>query len=263
MNKNLVLILIVSAILACGCVSTQTMTPVASEDLILSTEPIVMKEFHEQDISVLVLNNNTSQPIDSVRVSSFGPFAVLGDSSYINIPATKQATVNARIQAPAFDSVEETTMLTVSYASGLDEEEKPVIQTKNIPVKTVVLPDAKLQFVGFAADIDDLLAAPPVSTWEAEKGENVTIKFSVKNDGQTTIAADSLVVLVDIDNELIGGNANFTITQSMARGGTSYTRGVEIPILEDAPNGETDVYVRLMQGEHLIDSQSLVLKVKL
>ncbi|WP_135611406.1 hypothetical protein [Methanococcoides sp. AM1] len=263
MNKNIGIIIIVLAILASGCVSTATIAPVGSEDLILSTKPIVMKEFQEQDISVLVLNNNTSQPIDSVRVSSFGPFTILGDSSDINIPATKKATISARIQAPAFDSVEDTTMLTISYASGLDEEEKPVIQTKNIPVQTVVLPDASLQFVGFVEDIDNLLATPPVSSWEAEKGENVTIKFSVKNNGQTTIAADSLIVLVDIENELIGGNGSFNITQAMARGGTSYTRGVEIPVLDDAPNGETDVYIRLMQGDYLIDSQSLVLKVKL
>ncbi|NYT19570.1 MAG: hypothetical protein GKC08_04685 [Methanosarcinales archaeon] len=263
MNKNLGLILIVLAILVSGCVSTTTISPVSSEDLILSTGSIVMKEFQEKDISVLVLNNNTSQPIDSVRVSSFGPFTILGENSELNIPATKQATVNARIEAPAFDSVEDTTMLTLSYTSGLDENEKPVIQTKSIPVQTVVLPDAKLQFVGFAQSIDDLLAAPPVSSWEAEKGENVTVKFSVKNNGQTTIDGNTLIVFVDIENELIGGNASFNITQAMARSGTSYTRGVELPILEDAPNGETDVSVRLMQEDHLIDSQSLVLKVKL
>ncbi|WP_048205487.1 hypothetical protein [Methanococcoides methylutens] len=263
MNKNIGLIFIALAILASGCVSTTTISPVTSGDLIVSTEPIVMKEFQEQQISVIVLNNNTSQPIDSVSVSSFGLFTVLGDTSNINIPATKQATVNARIQAPAFDSVEDTTMLTISYTSGLDEDEKPVIQTKNIPVQTVVLPDAELQFVGFVEDIDNLLATPPVSTWEAEKGENVTVKFSVKNSGQSTIPADSLVVYIDIENELIGGNASFNITQAMARGGTSYTRGVELLILEDAPNGETDVSVTLMQGDYVLDTQSLVLKVKL
>lgn len=263
MNKTLGLILIVLAILVSGCVSTTTMTPVGSEDLIVSTEPIVIKEFQEQDISVLVLNNNTTQPIDSVSVGFFDTFTILGPISEMNIPASNKAIVNVRIKAPAFDSVENTTMLTLSYASGLDEKEKPIIQTKSVPVRTVVLPNATLQFVGFAQGMDKLRAAPPASSWEATKGENVTVTFSIKNRGQTTIDEDTLVVLVDIENKQIGGNASFNITQAMARSGTSYTSGIELPILEDAPNGETDVYVRLMKGDYLIDSQSLVLKVKL
>jgi len=263
MNKALGLILIVLAILASGCVSTTTIMPVGSEDLIVSTEPIIIKEFQEQDISVLVFNNNTTQPIDSVSVGSFDSFTILGPISEMNIPASKQATVNARIVAPAFDSVENTTMLTLSYASGLDEKEKPIIQTKTVPVQTVVLPDAALQFVGFAQGMDKLREAPPASSWEAAKGENVTVTFSIKNRGQTTIDGDTLFVLVDIENKQIGSNASFNITQAMARSGTSYTRGIELPILEDAPNGETDVYVRLMKGDYLLDSQSLVLKIKL
>ena len=46
-----------------------------------------------------------------------------------------------------------------------------------------------------------------VSTWEAQKGENATVKFSVKNQGQSTIDGNSMYVVVDIENKLIGNNA--------------------------------------------------------
>ncbi len=154
-------------------------------------------------------------------------------------------------------------MLVLSYASGIDEKEKPIIKTKVVPVQTVILPDAKLQFLGFAQGMDKLRASPPVSTWETEKGKNVTVTFSVKNHGQSTIIGNSMYVLVDIENKLIGNNASVNITEPMAKGGTSYTLGVQLPILGDAPNGETNVYVKLMKGDYLLDSQTLVLKVKL
>ena len=153
--------------------------------------------------------------------------------------------------------------LVLSYASGADENEKPIIKTKVVPVQTDIMPDAKLQFVGFAESMDKLRASPPVSTWEAGRGKNVTVKFSVKNHGQSTIIGNSMYVLVDIENKLIGSNASINITESMAKAGTSYTRGVQLPILGDAPNGETNVYVKLMKGDYLLDSQPLVLKVKL
>jgi len=261
MKKFLALILLVSVIFVSGCESTTA--PIDSEDLGVSTEPLVIKEFNEQDVSVFVLNNNSAQAIDAVSVSSFDPFTIVGSSSQVNIPAGKRASVSFRVMAPSFAGVENTSILILSYASGIDEEGKPVIRTKAVPVQTVVLPDAKLQFVGFAESIDKLRAAPPVSTWETEKGKNVTVKFSVKNHGQTTITGGSMYVLFDIENKLIGGNASINITEAMAKGGTSYTWGVELPVLNDAPNGETDVYVNLMQGDYLIDSQTLVLKVKL
>jgi hypothetical protein len=153
--------------------------------------------------------------------------------------------------------------LVLSYTSGVNEEGKPVLKTKVVPVQTIILPDVRLQFVGFAESMDNLLAAPPVSTWETEKGKNITVKFSVKNQGQSTIIGDSMYVLVDIENKLIGSSASVNITEGMAKAGTSYTRGVQLPILKDAPNGETNVYVKLMKGDYLLDSQTLVLRVKL
>ncbi len=264
MKKFLTLILLVSIIFISGCASTEkTNSPVNPEDLAVSTEPLVIKEFNEQDISVNVLNNNSTQAIDSVSVSSFDPFTIVGTSSQINIPAKNEASLSFKVMAPAFDKAENTSMLTLSYTSGLDKEEKPIIKTKVLPVQTVVLPDAKLQFVGFAESMDNLRASPPVSTWETKKGENITVKFSVKNHGQTTIAGDSMYVTVDIENKLIGNSSRVNITEAMAKGGTSYTRGTELPILKDAPNGETNVYVNLMKGDYLLDSQTLVLKVKL
>lgn len=261
MKKVLALVLLVSAILASGCVST-TEAPVGPEDLIVSTEPLVIKEFQEQDVSVIVFNNNSKLAIDSVSISSFDPFTIVGPGSMVNIPAGKQATLNFKVMAPAL-GVENSSVLVLSYASGIDEEEKPIIRTKAVPVETVVLSDARLQFVGFAESMEKLRVPPPVSTWAVERGGNVTVTFSVKNQGQSTISRESTYVLVDIENKMIGDNASFNINQSMAKGGTSYTRGLELPIMKDAPNGETNVYVNLYEGEYLLDFQTLVLKVKL
>jgi len=262
MKKLLALMLLISVIFISGCTSTtKTSSPVSPEDLAVSIEPLVMKEFNEQGISVDVSNNNSTQAIDFVSVSSFDPFTIVEPSSQVNIPAKGKAALSLKIMAPSFD--QNTSMLTLSYSSGIDEEEKPIINTKVVPVQIVVLPDAKLQFVGFAESMDKLRASPPVSTWEAKKGENVTVKFSVKNHGQSNIAGDSMYVVVDIENKLIGNNSTVNITEAMAKGGTSYTRGTELPILKDAPNGETNVYVNLMKGDYLLDTQTLVLKVKL
>jgi hypothetical protein len=262
MKKLLALMLLISVIFISGCASTiKTGSPVSPEELAVSMEPLIMKEFNEQDIFVNVLNNNSTQAIDSVSVSSFDPFTIVGPSTQVNIPAESKAAISFRVMAPSFDK--NTSMLTLSYASGIDENEQPIIRTKVVPVQMVVMPDAKLQFVGFAESMDNLRASPPVSTWEAKKGENATVKFSVKNHGQSTIAGDSMYVVVDIENKLMGNSSTVNITEAMAKGGTSYTRGAELPIKKDAPNGETNVYVNLMKGDYLLDSQTLVLKVKL
>lgn len=262
MKKLLSLLLLISVIIISGCASTiKANSPVSPEELVVSIEPLVMKEFNEQDVSVKVLNNNSTQKIDSVSVSSFDPFTIVGPSPQINIPAESKAALSFRVMAPSFEK--NTSMLTVSYASGIDEKEQPIIRTKVVPVQMVVLPDAKLQFVGFAESMDNLRKSPPVSAWETKKGENITVKFSVKNQGQSTIAGDSMYVVVDIENKMIGNSSTVNITEAMAKGGTSYTRGMELPVQKDAPNGETNVYVNLMKGDYLLDSQTLVLKVKL
>lgn len=262
MKKLLSLLLLISVIIISGCASTiKANSPVSPEELVVSIEPLVMKEFNEQDVSVKVLNNNSTQKIDSVSVSSFDPFTIVGSSPQINIPAESKAALSFRVMAPSFEK--NTSMLTVSYASGTDEKEQPIIRTKVVPVQMVVLPDAKLQFVGFAESMDNLRKSPPVSAWETKKGENITVKFSVKNHGQSTIAGNSMYVVVDIENKMIGNSSTVNITEAMAKGGTSYTRGMELPVQKDAPNGETNVYVNLMKGDYLLDSQTLVLKVKL
>lgn len=262
MKKFLAVILSIFVIFISGCAST-TKSPVSPENLNVTIESLVIKEFNEQDVSALVFNNDTDQAIESVSVSSFDPFKIVGSSSQINIPAGKKAAVSFRVMAPSYNGAENSSKLVLSYASGVNEEGKTVTKTKVVPVQTVVLPDARLQFVGFAESMDKLLASPPVSTWETEKGKNITVKFSVKNQGQSTIMGDSMYVLVDIENKLIGSSSSVNITEGMAKAGTSYTRGVQLPILKDAPNGETNVDVKLMKGDYLLDSQTLVLKVKL
>ncbi|MBU3966133.1 MAG: DUF1659 domain-containing protein [Euryarchaeota archaeon] len=262
--KISVTLLIISMILISGCVST--IDPVNPEDVIASINPITIKEFQEQEISVDVFNNAT-EAIDDVRVASFDTFTVISKGN-VNIPAktkdgASSVTLTARIQAPGFKAAANTTTLTLSYASGKDEKGAPVIRTKTVSVQTTVLPNASLQFVGFVESYEKRGEWTGLNTWTLEKGKNATITFSVKNDGKTTIDKNSLKVVVEIDNKEIGGSDTFIIGEAMAMGGTSYTEAVVLNIKKDAPNGETPVYVKLFMGENLIDSKTLTLKVKL
>src|SRR3990170_5525827 len=259
MMRILIYLLIISAIIISGCV----VKPVSPEDISVSVKPVIMKEYRDQDISFTVLNNAT-EPIDSVKVISLDPFTVLAGGN-VNIPAkTKEGassvTLNAKIQAPGFKMVTGPSTMTLSYASGKDDKGNPVIITKTVPAQITVLPDAKLQLVGFAKSIEELRGAE-VSTWTLEKGKNATITFSVRNDGKTTIDKDTLKVVVEIDNKQIGGSDTLIIDEAMAMSGTSFTEGLVLPVKKDAPNGETPVYVKLFMGDNLLDSKTLTLKV--
>ncbi|KAB2942441.1 MAG: hypothetical protein OIN90_06145 [Candidatus Methanoperedens sp.] len=262
MKKPLMYILLTLVVLLSGCVST--VTPVDPSDITISAAPIQMKEFQEKEISVNVMNNATS-PIDSVSVKSLEPFTVLSGGN-VNIPAREDqpstVLLSAKIQAPGFKDVTGTTTLTVSYDSGKDSKGNLITKTKSIPVNTIVLPDAKLQFVGFVKDINSISEAE-VTTWEASAGDNVTITFSIKNDGRSTIDENTLKVFVDVDNKRMGTNNSLTIGNAMAKGGTSNTLPLQVQVLKNAPNGETDVFVTLMMGDKVIDSKTIKLKVKL
>jgi len=224
-----------------------------------------MKEFQEKEIAVKILNNG-SEPIDSAKAASFDPFTVVSSAS-LNIPArTKEgpspASINVKIQAPGFKTDTNNSALIISYASGKNEKGEPVVSTKSVPVQTIVLPNANLQYVGFVKGLANLSEAE-VTSWEIGKGQNATITFSVKNDGKTTIDKSTLTVLVDIENKEIGSNKTITIREGMAKGGTSYTEGVVLPVFKDAPNGETDVFVTLFIGDKILDSKTIHLKVRL
>lgn len=265
MNRIVAGIVIISAILLSGCVST--LAPVNPDDVLVGITPITIKEFQDKDIEISIANNG-SEAIDSVKVASFDPFTGQPFSSdSLNIPArTKegpsQITMNLKIQAPGFKTDVSNSMLVLSYASGKDDSGKPIIKTKSVPVQATVLPDAKLQFVGFVKGPENKSEAE-VTSWELNKGKNATITFSVRNDGKTTIDKNTLRVMVDITNKEIGSNTNLTIQEGMAKEGTSYTEAVVLPINKDAPNGVTDVLVTLYMGENILDSKTLQLKVAL
>jgi len=262
LNKPLVCILFVPVILLSGCVST--VNPVDPSDITISVAPIEMKEFQEKEIPVNVMNNATS-PIDSVSVKSLESFTIISGGN-VNIPAKtnepSSLVVNAKIAAPGFKDVTNTSTLTLSYDSGKDNKGNPITKTKSVPVQATVLPDAKLQFVGFVRDLNHTTDAE-VTIWEASAGNNVTITFSVKNDGKTTIDENSLKVLVDTDNKRMGTNNSLIIWNAMAKAGTSNTLAIQIQVPKDAPNGETDVNVTLLMGEKVIDSKIIKLRVKL
>ena len=264
MNKNIPYILIIIIILISGCVSDnkKPIEPVSPDEINVEIAPIIIKEFKEQPVSVSILNNAT-ESIDSVTITSLGPFSVLG-STNVNIPGKEdvpiETIINAQINAPGFKSDTANSTLTISYASGRDTKGNPIISTKSVPVQVTILPDAKLETVGFVKDMQNLLD-PRMAEWELHKGENVTISFHTRNEGQTTIDENTLIVSYDVENKRIGGNGTLIIPEAMAKAGTSYTRGLEVPILGDAPNGDTNVYLTLSMNDHIIDTQTLGLKV--
>ncbi|QLC49872.1 hypothetical protein HWN40_06225 [Methanolobus zinderi] len=263
-KKLMTFSLLAALVLISGCTDTTT-EPVDSENVFLEASPVILKEFQEQDISIIVTNNAT-QALEAVKVTGFTPLSVVGAES-VNIEGRTgtepmQSSLNAKVSAPSFETDQNDSALTISYLSGSDSNGKQSTGTKSITVPVTILPDAKLQFVGFVEDMDSL-STPAAESWELRKGENATIKFSVRNDGETTIPGGVLTVVADVDNKLIADQASVPINQSMARKGTSYTKGLQIPINGDAPNGETDVIVKLMYGDMIVDEQTLVLKVKL
>lgn len=265
MNKPILYMLIISTILISGCVST--VNPVDPADIIVNVNPIEIKEFQEQEIGVNVLNNATA-PIDSVSVSSFDKFSIISGGS-VNIPARLKeedkpsaVILNAKVAAPGFNDVTSPTTLTISYSSGMDKKGNPIVKTKSVPVQTVVLPDAKLQFVGFVKGLDNLRDAE-VNAWQASKGENVTISFSVKNEGKTIIEEKTMKVYVDMGTSRMGSNNSLTIGNAMAKGGTSNTLGLQVQVPKDAPNGETEVIVTLKFGDKILDTKTLKFNVKL
>jgi hypothetical protein len=262
MNKPILYMLIISTILISGCVST--INPVEPSDIIVNVNPIEIKEFQEQEIAVNVMNNATAS-IDAVSFSSFDPFTILTGGS-VNIPARtdkpSSVILNANVVAPGFKDVTNMTTLTIQYASGKDDKGNPYIKTKSVPVQTVVLPNATLQFVGFVKGLDNLLGAQ-VNAWEASKGENVTISFSVKNQGKTIIEENTMKVYVEMGTSRMGTNSSLTIGNAMAKGGTSNTLGLQMQVPKDAPNGETEVIVTLKMGDKILDSKTLKFNVKL
>ncbi|WP_342305002.1 hypothetical protein [Methanolobus sp. ZRKC5] len=267
-RKIIVIASLLAMVIISGC--TTTVGPIDSvspENVFIDASPVVIKEFQEQDIS-LKISNNATQSIDSVMVSSYMPFIITGTDS-LNIAGKENAAdtaessiLNSKIMAPAFDTDTNESAVTISYLSGTDDEGLQITKTKSVPVEVTILPDVQLQFLGFVKDMDSLRTTS-AEAWELEAGENATITFSVKNHGQSTVPAGILTVVADVDNKLIADQASMNISEAMARSGTSHTKGMQIPVKDDAPNGETDIYVRLMYGDHIVDEQKLVLKVKL
>ena len=262
-QKIMIIAALLALVLMSGC-TEQTADPVSSENVLLSASPVVIKEFNSQDITLTVTNNAT-QAIDSVQLTGFTPLTVTGTNS-INIPGKagtpESSVLSAQVTAPAYDTDVNDSAMTVSYLSGMDEDGMQIAKTTSVPVDVTILPDVQIQFLGFVKDMDSLRTTASES-WELEAGDNATITFSVKNHGQSTIPAGLLTVVADVDNKLMADQASLNITEAMAKSGTSYTKGIQIPVNDDAPNGETDVYVRLMYGDYIVDEQTLTLTVKL
>ncbi|MEZ5336486.1 MAG: hypothetical protein R2741_15340 [Methanolobus sp.] len=261
-EKLVLLLSLFALVLLSGCAEKQ-IDPVDPDNILVETASVTIREFNEKNVTVTVTNNDV-QAINSVTVAEFTPLTVK-ESSSANLSGKKENTdsfiLDARIVAPAFETSTNGSAVIITYLSGMDEKGRPLQKTKSVPANIVILPDAQLQFLGFVKDKSSLRTNPEES-WELEAGDNATITYSVKNNGQSTIPAGMLTIVAEVDNESIALNASNNFTESIAKSGTSYTKGLDLPVNEDAPDGETDVYVKLMYGNYTVDEQSLLLKVK-
>ena len=261
--KFLVLCAVVLSVTVSGCLSPSEDAETMPEDvLILLISPGVIKlsEAKSATIDVLVANNG-SGPLDELRISSLSGFTVKSDS--INIAAKKRggttpnATISALVTAPSFKDAPNNATLVLTYKSNGEK-------TKQVDVPVKVLPDAKLQFVGFASSKDTVMTEH-VEKIKTKKAGIIYVTFSVRNDGETTIDTNTLKVMVDVKEDSMGQDNERIVSESMARKGTSYTLSVPITIPETAPNGETDVYVTLAttEDEEILDNKQIILVVQL
>ncbi|MDY6965854.1 MAG: hypothetical protein SVM80_07790 [Halobacteriota archaeon] len=262
--KGLVLCVVVIAAIVSGCLSPPQEAETMPENVqILQISPAVLKlnEGNSATINVEVANNG-SGPLEDLRISSLAGFGIRSNASR-NVATNKKseekptATISALVTAPSFQGVPPNVTLTLTYISN-GEKSKSV----EIPVK--VFPDAKLQFVSFAAS-EDRIRYDYDEKITTKKAGTIYVTFSVKNEGKTTISGDNLKVMVDVKEDTMGQDNEKIVGEAMALNGTSFTLSVPITVPVTAPNGETDVYVTLVtaQDTEVLDSKKLTLIVQL
>ena len=81
-KKLMIFSLLAALVLISGCADT-TVESVDSENVFLEASPVILKEFQEQDISIIVANNAT-QALEAVKVTGFTPLSIVGAES-VNI----------------------------------------------------------------------------------------------------------------------------------------------------------------------------------
>jgi len=262
--RTLVLCLIVFSVVSIsGCSeTTDEATETLPEDVMITNiSPIIIKEGKSDKILVNVANNG-SGTLEVLKIQSLSGFGI-GSNGAINVPGKvlgedKPTTLlSAVVMAPGFKDVSPNSTLTLTYKSNGDKVKKV-----EVPVK--VLPNAKLQYVGFAAT-EDRIRMDHDEKITTKKAGTIYVTFSVKNEGQTTIDPDTLKVVVDVKEDSMGQDNEMAISNGMALNGTSYTLSVPITVPDTAPNGETDVEVKLLTGlgHDLLDSKMLTLVAKL
>ena len=261
--RLLVMCLVIFSVVAIsGCTESTQVTETMPEDvIILKVSPIRLIEGESGTILVDVANNGSGS-LEGLKIESLSGFSI-GSNGSVNVPGKVMgedkptSQLSAMITAPGFKNVVPNSTLTLTYESNGDK-----IKSVEIPVK--VLPGANLQFVGFAAT-EDRIRMDRDEEITTKKAGTIYVTFSVRNDGQTTIDPGTLKVMVDVKEDSMGQDNEMTVDEGMARNGTSYTLSVPITVPDTAPNGETDVEVKLLtvMGHDVLDSKMLTLIAKL
>lgn len=264
MLKTIVLSVVLFSVALSGCLDPGQGGETMPEDVqILQISPSELKvsEGKSTAISVLVANNG-SGPLEQIHISSLSGFSVSSNDGR-NIAVKKSgetlpnATLTALVTAPSYKDAPTESTLMLSYKSNGEK-------TKNVEVPVKILPDAELQFVGFAAS-KDTVATEHLEKITTKKAGTIFVTFSVKNNGDSTIDVNTLKVLVDVKEDSMGQDNQRIVSDAMARKGTSHTLSCPITIPETAPNGETDVTVTLVtsDGGEVLDSEQITLVVSL
>lgn len=263
--KALVLCVILGAATISGCLGPSEVGETMPEDvLILQISPALIRlsEGETETINVVVANNG-SGALEELRISSLSGFALGPSGGGRNVAAKKEGEeipsvkLSTQVTAPRFKDAPSNATLVLTYKSNGDK-----MKSVDVPIK--ILPNAKLQYVGFAAT-EDRIRHDQEQTITTEKSGTIYVTFSTKNEGESTIDGGTLKVMVDVKEDAMGKDNESVVKEGMARKGTSYTLAVPITIPETAPNGETDVYVSLVttEDEEVLDGKIITLIVKL
>lgn len=262
LHEKTLLLISLALVLLAGCAEIQT-DPVSPENIMVATSAITIKEFHERNVTVNI-SNNDDMDIYAAKIVEFAPLTVTKTTS-CNLSGKNEnvdsSVISAHVVAPAFETNTNGSAVIISYLSGTDKKGQNILKTKSVPVEITILPDVQLQFTGFVKDLT-YIRSTPAASWDLDAGDNAVITYSVKNNGESTVAAGMLSIVVQTDNELVSESVSRTINQSLQREETSYTKGIEIPVKENASSVTTDLYVRLMYGDHIVDEKKLVLNVQ-
>lgn len=229
---------------------------VRDNEVVVKIDPITIPEYTEKNVSVIITNMNQTYPIYAVSVRSVSNLALVERNQVGGILPGDTVKIEFKVKAGAVGSTDTTTIRLSSIVS----PDGNGVVVKDITVPVTIAPNVKLEMSGLTTTDPEGPIAPAIMVG---RGYPVYVVYQVKNYGEYTIPEKTLWVRATIKNQAIGGNRSAWIYESMAFAGTSSRSYIPLDILDDAPNGQTDINLQLLMGNAVIDEKKLVIKVAL